>query len=171
MRLSVNELPVSSSLAHSPRQIIDQLHSSVSLTSSCTNLFFTAPLFTFTTFFFNTLNLLFTPAPIPLLPTIKHTHVSEQCSRLKSSMSFKLDLAFKLHLSQNNPLQNATPLPKSKMKTSLGSPQYNLPTTRTNKCRASLLQEMEFRWLFSILHIILKTYATYIYFSTCLIRL
>ena len=36
------------------------------------------------------------------------------------------------------------------------SPQYNLPTTRTDKCRALSLQELELDGSFSILHIRMK---------------
>ena len=38
------------------------------------------------------------------------------------------------------------------------SPQYNLPATRTNKCRALSLQEGELDGWFLILHIVLETY-------------
>ena len=63
-----------------------------------------------------------------------------QCSRSKSSMPFKRDLA----------LQN-TPLSKPPLKTQpqienedvTRSPEHNLPATRTNKCRALSLQTIE----------------------------
>ena len=77
-----------------------------------------------------------------------------QCLRLKSSMPFKRNLA----------LQNI-PLPKQPFKTQpqienedvTWSPQYNLSTTRTNKCSALSLQEMELDGRFLILHIVLET--------------
>jgi hypothetical protein len=63
-----------------------------------------------------------------------------QCSRMKSSMSFKCDLAL-----QNIPLskQPFRMQPQTENEDVTWSPQYNLPTTRTNKRRALSLQEVE----------------------------
>ena len=50
-------------------------------------------------------------------------------------------------------LQNATPNWKGRCHLKI---QYNLPTTRTNKCRALSLQEVKLDGWFLILHIILE---------------
>ena len=47
---------------------------------------------------------------------------------------------FKIYLSQKNPSKRKL---KLKVNMSLGSPQYNILATRTNKRRALSLQEME----------------------------
>ena len=60
-------------------------------------------------------------------------------------------------------LQNATP--NWKMKTSLESPRYNLPTTRTNERTSLSLQEVELDdgW-FLVLHSVLETCTDHIIF-------
>ena len=59
-------------------------------------------------------------------------------------MPFKSDLA----------LQN---IPLSRQPFKIYLSQYNLPITRTNKCRTLSLQEMELDGRFLILHIVLET--------------
>ena len=87
----------------------------------------------------------------PSLPSI-------QCSRLKSSMPFKCDLAL-----QNIPLskQPFKTQPQFQNEDITWSLQYNLPATRTNKRRALSPQEVELDGWFLILRIILKTCTTY----------
>ena len=66
-----------------------------------------------------------------------HDH---RCSRLKSSVPFKRDLALQnIHLSK----QPFKMQPQIENEDVTWSPQYNLPTTRTNECRALSLQEVE----------------------------
>ena len=80
--------------------------------------------------------------------------VCSQCLRLKSSMPFKCDLAL-----QNIPLskQPFKTQPQIENDDVAWSPQYDMPTTRTNKRRALSLQEMELEGWFLILHIVLET--------------
>ena len=77
-----------------------------------------------------------------------------QCSRLKSSMPFKHDLAL-----QNIPLskQPYKTQPQIENEDITGSPQYNMHATRTNKRRALSLQETESHGRFLILHIVPET--------------
>jgi hypothetical protein len=77
----------------------------------------------------------------------------KQCSRSKSSMPFKHDLAL-----QNMPLskQPFKSQPQIENEDVTWSPQYNPPTTRTNKRRALSLQEVKLDGWFLILHITLK---------------
>ena len=63
-----------------------------------------------------------------------------QCSRLKSSMPFKHDMALQnIHLSK----QSFKIQPQIENEDGTRSPQYNMPAIRTNKRRALSLQEME----------------------------
>ena len=100
------------------------------------------------------------PNLVPLLaktnPTFFRNHPL-QCSRLKSSMPFNHDLAL-----QNIPLSKRPfkTKPQSEHEDVTWSPRYNLPTTRTNKRRALLLQEVELDGWFLILHIALETCTT-----------
>ena len=64
---------------------------------------------------------------------------------------------FKIYHSQNNPSKCS---PELKNEDVTWSPQYNLPTTRTNKRRALSLQEVELDGWFLILHIVLETCTT-----------
>jgi len=73
------------------------------------------------------------------------------CSRLKASMPFKPDLA----------LQNATQIENEDFS---WSPQYNLPTTRTNERMSLSLQEVELDGWFVILQIVLETCTYHILF-------
>ena len=68
-------------------------------------------------------------------------------------MPFQRDLAL-----QNIPLlkQPFTTQPQIENEDITWSPQYNLPTTRTNKRRALLLQEVKLDGWFVILHIVLE---------------
>ena len=77
-----------------------------------------------------------------------------QCSRLKSSMPFKCDLAL-----QNMPFskQPFKTQPLIEIEDITWSQQYNLPAARTHKCMALSLQELELGCWFLILHIVLKT--------------
>ena len=79
---------------------------------------------------------------------------NHQCSRLKSSMPFKRELAL-----QNIPVSKPPfkRQPRTENEDITWSPQYNPPATRTNKRRASSLQEVKLDGLFVILHIVLKT--------------
>ena len=78
----------------------------------------------------------------------------DRCSRLKSSMLFKCDLAL-----QTIPLSKESfkMQPQLENEDITWSPQYNLHATRTNKCRALSLQEVELDGWFLILHIVLET--------------
>ena len=69
-------------------------------------------------------------------------------------MPFKRNLAL-----QNIPLskQPFKMQPQIQIEDITWSPQYNLPATRTNKRRASSLQEVELDGWFLILHIVLET--------------
>ena len=75
-------------------------------------------------------------------------------------MPFGRDLAL-----QNIPLskQPFKLQPEIEIEDVTWSPQYNLPTTRTNKRRASSLQEVELDSWFLILHSVLKTCTHIIY--------
>jgi hypothetical protein len=75
-------------------------------------------------------------------------------------MPFKLDLAL-----QNIPLskQPFKTEPQIEKEDITWSPQYNPPTTRTNKCRALSLQEVELDGWFLMLHIVLETYTNTIH--------
>ena len=79
---------------------------------------------------------------------------SLQFSRLKSLMPFKRDLAFQNISLSNQPFQTQ---PQIENEDVTWSPQYNLPTTRTNKRRALPLQEVELHGWFLIFHIALET--------------
>ena len=61
---------------------------------------------------------------------------------------------FKIYLSQNNPSKCN---PRLKNEDVTWSPQYNLPTTRTNKRRALSLREVELDGWFLVFHIVLET--------------
>ena len=76
-----------------------------------------------------------------------------QCSRLKSSMHFKFDLAL-----QNIPLskQSFKPQPQIENEDITWNPQYNMPTTETNKRRSLSLQEVELDGWFLIFRIVLE---------------
>ena len=62
--------------------------------------------------------------------------------------------AFKIYLSQNNPSKRN---PKLRNEDVTWNPHYNMPATRTNKCGALSLQEVELDGWFLILHIVLET--------------
>jgi hypothetical protein len=68
-------------------------------------------------------------------------------------MPCKRDLAL-----QNTPLSKQAFItqPQIENEDVTWSPQYTLPTTRTNKCGALSLQEVELDGCFSILHIVLE---------------
>ena len=76
-----------------------------------------------------------------------------QCSRLKSSMHFKFDLAL-----QNIPLskQSFKPQPQIENEDITWNPQNNMPATSTNKRRSLSLQEVRLDGWFLILHIVLE---------------
>ena len=81
----------------------------------------------------------------------------KQCSRLKSPMPFKCDLAL-----QNIPLskQPFKTQPQIENEDVTWSPRYNFHATRTNKRRAFSLQEVELDGWFLIIHTILETCTT-----------
>ena len=67
-------------------------------------------------------------------------HGVYHCSRLKSSMPFKRDLAIRnIHVSK----QPFEMQPQIENEDITRSPQYNMAITRTNKRRALSLQELE----------------------------
>ena len=71
-------------------------------------------------------------------------------------MPFKCDLALKNTPLSNQPFKTQ---PQIENEGIAWSPQYTLPGTRTNKCRALSIQELELDGWFLILHIILETYT------------
>jgi hypothetical protein len=75
-------------------------------------------------------------------------------SRLKSLMPFKRVLALQIIPLWKQPFKTQ---PSVENEDVTWSPQYNMATTRTNKCRALSLQEMQLDGWFLIRHIVLET--------------
>ena len=83
---------------------------------------------------------------------------SIMCSRLKSSMPFKRDLALQIIPLSKQPFKTQPPIENEEV---TWSPQYNLHVTRTNKRRALSLQKVESHDWFLILHIVLELCTIY----------
>ena len=93
-------------------------------------------------------------APHDLQVSMDTPFLPYQCSRLKSSMPFKCDLALRNIPSENNSTKRN---PKLKMKTSLEVLNINLFATGTNKRMELSLQEVGLDGSFFILYVVLKT--------------
>ena len=83
-------------------------------------------------------------------PTPRGGH---KCSRLKSSLPFKRNLSLQSIPLSKRPFKTQ---PRIENEDVTWSPQYNLPATRTNECKALSLQEVELYGRSLILHIVLK---------------